>query len=159
MFRRMVWSNYTLKCLDWVIKCLLIPHHTVVINMYIRLCESRQINLMKNNDPLCSDYILYVYKNNLFLKKFPTRYHGFNYNLFWNNFGSETVNFVIRVYSIPGVANLRLFEGLSVALDKCTRIPFSCLRYYILKHYHRSVCVLKCLLITDYKYERLGATL
>ena len=46
----------------------------------------------------------------------------------------------------PGVANLRLFEKLFVALDKCTRFPFSFLCYYILKNYYRSVCVSKCLL-------------
>ena len=32
---------------------------------------------------------------------------------------------------IPGVSNLRLFEGLFVALDKFTRVPFSFLCYYI----------------------------
>ena len=36
---------------------------------------------------------------------------------------------------------MRLFEGLSVALDKCTRIPFSFLCYYILKHYYRCIYV------------------
>ena len=51
-----------------------------------------------------------------------------------------------------GVANLRLashmrlFEGLFVALNKCTRVPFSFLCYYILKNYYRPVCVLKFLL-------------
>ena len=39
--------------------------------------------------------------------------------------------FVINESNIPGVANLRLashmrlFEGLFVDLDKCTRVPFS----------------------------------
>ena len=45
-----------------------------------------------------------------------------------------------------GVANVRLFEGLFVALDKCTRVPFSFLCYCILKNYYRSECVSKCLL-------------
>jgi hypothetical protein len=48
-------------------------------------------------------------------------------------------------YSIAGVANLRLashmrlFEGLFVALDICSRVPFSYLCYYIFKNQYRSV--------------------
>ena len=48
--------------------------------------------------------------------------------------------------SIPGVANLRLFEGLFVAIVKCTRVPFSFLCYNIFKNYYHSVYVSKCLL-------------
>ena len=54
--------------------------------------------------------------------------------------------------SLAGVTNLRLvshmllFEGLFVALDKYTRVPFSFLCYCIFKNYYRSICVSKCLL-------------
>ena len=36
---------------------------------------------------------------------------------------------------------MRLFEGLFVALNKCTRVPFQFLCYYVFKNYYRSVCV------------------
>ena len=61
---------------------------------------------------------------------------------------------------VSGVANLRLashmrlFEGLFVALDKCTRVPFTFLCYYIFKNY-RCVCVFKMSfkLLTTNKYN------
>ena len=49
-------------------------------------------------------------------------------------------------YTTAGVVNLRLFEELFLALDKCTRVPFSFLCYHLFKNDYRSECVSKCLL-------------
>ena len=55
------------------------------------------------------------------------------------NYGKR-IPFLEEGYTyIPGVSNLRLFEWLSVALDKCIRISFSFFFCYILKHWEDNI--------------------
>ena len=60
---------------------------------------------------------------------------GWNLNqgvqLFSRRANHYTCNCYSRGFNLQLASQMRLFEGLFVALDKCTRVPFSFLCYYI----------------------------
>ena len=88
---------------------------------------------------------IFLLKNSLCIQ-FALKHELLNIPLFYYNINQKNFLNLLTVWYITGGVNLRLFEGLFVALDKCTRVLFSFLCYYIFKNYYRSICVSKCLL-------------